>query len=78
MAGLVVPLGGARVGVSHGVLEVAERPAGVEVERRECVPHHAGSEVAGQVGWQAGPGGEASYGPPYVGGEQPSSGPGGE
>jgi hypothetical protein len=34
--------------------------------------------VAGQVGWQAGPGGEAAHGAPHVGGEQPSAGSGGE
>ena len=33
--GLVVPLGGARVGVPHGALEIAERPVGIEVQRRE-------------------------------------------
>jgi hypothetical protein len=42
------------------------------------VPHHAWSQVAGQVGWQAGPRGEAAHDVPHVGGEQPSSGPGGE
>jgi len=33
--GLVVLPGGARVGVSHSVLEAAERPAGIEVQRRK-------------------------------------------
>jgi hypothetical protein len=33
--GLVVPLGGAWAGVPHGALEIAERPAGIEVQRRE-------------------------------------------
>ena len=33
--GLVVPLGGAWVGVAHGALEVAERPASIKVQRRE-------------------------------------------
>lgn len=36
--GLVVPPGGARVGVSHGAVQVAERSAGLEVQRGECVP----------------------------------------
>jgi len=67
--GLVVPPRGARVGLPHGVLEVAERPSGTEVERRERVLQHARSEVASQVGWQAGLGGEAAHGLPYVGGE---------
>jgi len=42
------------------------------------VPYHARPEAAGQIGGQAGPGGEAAYGLPYVGGEQPFPGPGGE
>jgi hypothetical protein len=33
--GLVIPPGGARVGVPQGALETAERPAGIEVKRRE-------------------------------------------
>jgi hypothetical protein len=33
--GPVIPPGGTRVGVPHGALEVAERPAGLEVQRRE-------------------------------------------
>jgi hypothetical protein len=33
--GLVVPLGGAWVDVPHGVLEIAKRPAGIEVQGRE-------------------------------------------
>jgi len=33
------------------------------------VPQHARSEVAGQVGWQAGLRGEAAHGVPHVGGE---------
>lgn len=33
--GLVITLGGAWVGVPHGALEIAERPAGIEVQRRE-------------------------------------------
>ncbi len=35
--GLVVPPGGARVGVSHGAMQVAERSAGLKVQRGECV-----------------------------------------
>ena len=33
--GLVVPLDGTWVGVAHGVLEIAERSAGIEVQSRE-------------------------------------------
>jgi hypothetical protein len=33
--GLVVPLDGSWVGVAHDVLEIAERPAGIEVQSRE-------------------------------------------
>jgi hypothetical protein len=66
--GLVVALGGAWVGVPHGVLEIAEWPPGIEVQGREWMPHHAWSEVAGQVGWQASPGGETAHGVPHVGG----------
>jgi hypothetical protein len=32
------------------------------------MPHHAWSDVASQVGWQIGPGGEAAHGVPHVGG----------
>ena len=70
--------GGARVGVPHGVVQVAGRSAGLQVQHGECVPERAGSEVAGQVGGQPGPGGEAAHGAPHVGGEQPSAGSGGE
>ena len=55
----VVPAGGARVGVPHDLLQVAERPAGVEVQRRERVPHRlrgrgggaaAGPDSCGRTG----------------------------
>ena len=76
--GPVVSPGGAWIGVPHGALEVAERPAGIEVQRREGVSYHARSQAAGQIGRQAGPCGEAAHDPPYVGGKQPPPRPGGE
>jgi hypothetical protein len=76
--GPVVSPGGAWIGVPHGALEVAERPAGIEVQRREGVSYHARSQVAGQIGRQAGPCGEVAHDPPYVGGKQPPPRPGGE
>jgi Ser/Thr protein kinase RdoA (MazF antagonist) len=76
--GPVVSPGGAWIGVPHGALEVAERPAGIEVQRREGVSYHARSQVAGQVARQAGPCGEVAHDPPYVGGKQPPPRPGGE
>jgi hypothetical protein len=59
-------------------VKAAERFAGLEVQRREGAPDHARSQVAGLVGGQARPGGDAAYGLPHVGGEQPPAGPGGE
>src|SRR5690242_13786170 len=46
--------------------------------RHGGAPDHARSQVAGLVGGQGRPGGEAVQGPPHVGGEQPPAGPGGE
>jgi hypothetical protein len=42
------------------------------------VPHPLRADPAGQVVRQPGPRGEAAHNPPYVGGEQPPAGPGGE
>ena len=52
--------------------------SGWSAGRHGGAPDHARSQVAGLVGGQAGPGGEAAQGPPHVGGEQPPAGPGGE
>jgi hypothetical protein len=41
--------------VPHGALQVAERPSGIEVQRRERMPHRARPQMPGQVGRQAGP-----------------------
>jgi hypothetical protein len=49
------------VGVPHDLLQVAERPAGVEVQRRERVPHRLRAEVAGQVVRQPGLRGEPAH-----------------
>jgi hypothetical protein len=72
---LAVALGGARVGVTHNLLEVAERSAGVEVQGRERVSHRLGTKVADQVVRQASLRGQAAYEPPHVAREQPSAGP---
>jgi hypothetical protein len=59
-------------------VEAAERFAGLEVQRGEGAPDHARPQAAGLGGGQARPGGDAAYGLPHVGVEQPSAGPGGE
>ena len=71
LTGVIAP-GGTQVSVAHDLRQVAGRPAGREVQRRERVAHRLRTEVPGQVVRQTGLRGEAPHHPPYVGGEQPS------
>src|ERR1700761_1700177 len=59
-AAAVVTAGGARGGVAHGVLQVAQAGAGVQVQGGEGVPHRVRRQADGQLLWEAGGAAEAA------------------